>query len=147
MQQANHNRFHSHNYPHDTNINPEPTSQHHRSNNSDVFMLDMIESYPDPNEQFSSMTSFTEEDASSQYQLHSNKICVTKNTCPPDLSTNDDPSSDSSTFSWLNCEWLTTDPYHYPFLRRVFSFLEWLVLKIVAPCLRHRRENHNPIHL
>ncbi|KAF9134453.1 hypothetical protein BGX30_011929 [Mortierella sp. GBA39] len=147
MQQANYNRFHSHNYHNDTNINPEPPSHHHRSsNNSDVFVLDMIESYPDPDERFSSMTSFTEDEASSQYQLHGNKICVTKNTCAPDLSANDDPSSDSSTFPWLDCEWLTT-PYHYPFLQRVFSFLEWLVLKVVAPCIRHRREPHNPIHL
>ncbi|KAK3837676.1 MAG: hypothetical protein JOS17DRAFT_731588 [Linnemannia elongata] len=144
MQQANRN--HNHNHPRNTNISLELPSHDHRSNNnSHLFMLDMTESYPDPDEQFSSMTSFTEEEASSPYQ-HGNKTCVaTKSTCVPDLSVNANPASD--TFSWLNCEWPTSDPYPYSFLGRVFSILEWLVFKVVAPCLRHRREPHNPIYL
>lgn len=147
MQQANHN--HNHNHPRNTNISLEPPSHHHRSsNNSDLVMLDMIESYPNPDEQFSSLTSFAEEEASSQYQFHGNKICVTsKNTCALGLPVNDDLSSDSSTFSWLNCERPATNSYLYPLLGRVFSFLEWLVFKVVVPCFRHRREPHNPIHL
>ena len=141
--------FRSHTHPHNTNIILEPPGYHHGSSkNSDVFMLDMTESYPNPDEQSSSMASFTEEEACSQNQLYGHKICVTtKNTCAPELSTNDDPSSDSSIFSWPNRERSAASPYLYPFLWRVFSFLEWLVFKVVAPCLRHRREPHNPIHL
>ncbi|KAF9283029.1 hypothetical protein BGZ88_010690 [Linnemannia elongata] len=147
MQQANYN--HNLSQPHNINVDLEPPSHHHHStDSSDVFVLDMIASYPDPDEQFSSITSFTQAEAYSQYQCHGNKICVTtKNICTPDLSTNDDPSSDSWTFSWLNDERPTTDPYLSPFLRRVYSFLEWLVFKVVAPCLHQRREPHNPIHL